>query len=339
VLTASVAQAYADLTCAYLVRRLLAGHETPTRRLPVDGAGLALLVVWVGALQIMLDKGKDLDWFGSPVIRLLALVAAVGFMLFVIWELTDKAPIVDLFVFRRRGFTVGAVVLALGFGAYFSTVVLIPLWLQTNLLYTATWAGYVMAFNGVLAVAFSPVVARLMPRVNARELVSAGLVIMGLVTFLRVSFASNINFLAIAWPNLLQGAAIPFFFVPLTGLALSAVKPEETASAAGLANFMRTTAGAFGTSLITTRWDDASTHDKSELVGRLNGAGDLVTQLSGQGFTPAQATSQLDTLVNAQATMTATTHMFGFAALVLLAGGAAIWLAPKPRGPVAAGSH
>lgn len=325
--------------CAYLVWRLLASHETFTRRLPVDRVGLVLLIVWVGALQIMLDKGKDLDWFGSPVIRILALVAAVGFTLFVIWELTDKSPIVDLFVFRHRGFTVGAVVLALGFGAYFSTVVLIPLWLQTNLLYTASWAGYVMAFNGILAVAFSPLVPRLMQRVDPRALVSAGLIGMGLVTMLRMGFASNINFLAIAWPNLLQGAAIPFFFVPLTGLALSAVKPEETASAAGLANFMRTTAGAFGTSIITTRWDDASTHDKSELVGRLNGASDFVTQLLGQGFSSDQALSQLDSLVNAEATMTATTHMFSAAALVLLAGGLAIWLAPKPAGQISTASH
>ena len=103
---------------------MLATHETATERTPVDFVGLGLLITWVGALQIMLDKGKDLDWFGSPFIVALAVVAAVGFVAFLIWELTDAHPIVDLRVFRHRGFAAAALVMSLAFGAFFSTVVL-----------------------------------------------------------------------------------------------------------------------------------------------------------------------------------------------------------------------
>ncbi|HQP21118.1 MAG TPA: DHA2 family efflux MFS transporter permease subunit, partial [Phenylobacterium sp.] len=100
--------------------RALIAHDTPTRRIKVDGVGLALLVVWVGALQIMLDKGKELEWFASPVIITLAVTAAIGFCAFLIWELTEKNPIVNLRVFRHRGFSVAVVTISLSFGAFFS---------------------------------------------------------------------------------------------------------------------------------------------------------------------------------------------------------------------------
>lgn len=323
------------LGCGWLIWRLLGNHNGDTQRLPIDYVGLGLLVVWVGALQIMLDKGKELDWFGSPTIVLLAIVAAVGLASFLIWELTQQNPIVDLRVFRYRGFTIGAAILALGFGAYFSVVVLTPLWLQTSLGYTATQAGDVMAFNGILAVIMSPIVARLITRIDTRLLVSFGLIGIGVVGLTRTEFTSNLNFMAIAFPNLIQGAFIPFFFIPLTGLALSSVRPDETASAAGLANFMRTTAGAFGTSLVTTNWDNFSTRNRVELVGQLNGAPDLVAQLSAQGMTSAQATSQLDLIVNGQAVMLATNNMFLFTALIFVGAGAAVWLVPKPGRAIA----
>jgi len=144
------------IVVAILVWRRLAKHETATQRIPVDFTGLALLITWVGALQIMLDKGKDLDWFDSPSIVALAVIAVIGFISFLIWELTDAHPIVDLRVFRHRGFAASALVMSIAYGAFFSTVVLVPLWLQINLGYTATWAGRATAFTGIFAVVMSP---------------------------------------------------------------------------------------------------------------------------------------------------------------------------------------
>src|SRR5438034_4086640 len=116
-------------------------RETPTVRLPIDGVGLGLLILWVGALQITLDKGKDLDWFGSGRIVVLVVVAVVAFTIFLVWEMTEKHPIVDLTLFKRRNFWPSTLSMALAYGALFVDVVLLPLWLQQFMGYTATDAG------------------------------------------------------------------------------------------------------------------------------------------------------------------------------------------------------
>ena len=113
-------------------------RETPTARVPVDTVGLGLLVLWVGSLQVMLDKGKDLDWFNSPQIVALLCVAVVAFAIFLVWELTEEHPIVDLSLFKRRNFWVGTVSLLCAYGLFFGNVVLLPLWLQQYMGYTAT---------------------------------------------------------------------------------------------------------------------------------------------------------------------------------------------------------
>jgi MFS family permease len=158
---------------------LLKRYEEPGVRNPVDMIGFLLLVIWVASLQIMLDEGKDLDWFSSDEIRILAVVAVIGFISFLIWELTEEHPIVDLRVFRHRGFTACMVVLALAFGAFFGINVLTPLWLQYNMGYNTTWAGLVVAWGGLLSVVFSPVAAKLANRVDARWLIFIGCVLAG----------------------------------------------------------------------------------------------------------------------------------------------------------------
>jgi DHA2 family multidrug resistance protein len=125
----------------FLVWRVLFSQETKTVKARVDTVGLGLLVLWVGALQLMLDLGKERDWFESPFIIGLALTALLGFIAFLIWELTDANPIVDLRVFRHRGFSIAMVCMALMIGSFFAINVIGPLWLQNNLGWTATWAG------------------------------------------------------------------------------------------------------------------------------------------------------------------------------------------------------
>ena len=327
--------------CGFFAWRALRGRDTLTVKRPFDLVGLALLITFVGSLQIMLDKGKDLDWFASPLIVGLAVVAAVGFAAFLIWELTDAHPIVDLSVFRHRGFTTAVITITLTFGAFFSSVVLAPLWLQTNMGYTATWAGYVTAFTGVLAVVMSPIVPRLMARFDTRALVSFGVAILATVGFLRAQLASNANFWTISLPFLIQGFAMPFFFIPTNQLALSSVLPEETAAAAGLSNFLRSTAAAFGTSIITTAWANAATRNHAELAGRLNDPQATTSALTGAGLTPDQALAQLDAVTQGQSVMLATDQMFMLTVLVFALGAAVVWAAPKVKlpGMSVAGGH
>jgi DHA2 family multidrug resistance protein len=304
-----------------------------TRRLPVDFIGLGMLITWVGSMQIMLDKGEELDWFNSPVIVGLAVVAVVGFIAFLIWELTEEHPIVDLRVFRHRGFTMACFAMTLAFAGMFSSIVLIPLWLQTNQGYTATWAGYVTGFNGVLAVIAAPIVAGLVTKVDPRRLVTFGILWMAMVMFWRSTFTQGLSFNQLVMPQLAQGLAMPFFFIPLMTLAMAALLPSELASGAGLLNFVRTTAGAFATSLTTTAWTNATDVGRTAMAGRLNGAEGVIDKMTSSGMSHGQALGMIEQLVQSQAVMVATNHVFLMISLLMTLSVAAIWFGPKP-GPV-----
>jgi DHA2 family multidrug resistance protein len=138
------------------------------------------------------------------------------------------------------------------------------------------------------------------------------------------------DFAAVSWPNLAQGFAMPFFFIPTTSLALTAVLPRETASAAGLMNFMRTTAGAFGTSITLTAWENATAAQHSDLAGVLHDPQGTMTLMSRMGMTASQALGTIDNMVQGEATMAATDHIFLVVVFVFIAGALAVWIAPKP---------
>lgn len=328
------------VACAFLAWRLLESRETRTVKLPVDGVGMGMLVVWVGALQIMLDKGQELDWFNSSFIVGLGLTSLIVFASFLIWELTQPNPIVNLRVFRHRGFTVSTITLALTFGTYFASAVLLPLWLQTSMGYTATLAGFAVATGGILAVIMSPVVARLVTRFDQRALVCFGILWLGGVAYMRSRFNTDVDMGVIAFIQFAQGFAVPFFFVPIVGIGLAAVDPPEIASAAGLSNFARTTAAAFAASLSVTAWDDLGSSARSNLSGLLNGPGQLMDQLIGHGFSPEQARGVLDNQVQVQSTMLATDQVFFWSAVLFVGCAMLVWMAPKPtRVATGGGGH
>lgn len=309
--------------------RLLRRYETPMVRNPIDFVGLGLLVLWVGALQIMLDKGREEDWFASNFIVALAVIALVGFIAFLIWELTDKHPVVDLSVFKQRGFTIGVFAQSATYAGFFSSVVLIPLFLQTNLGYTATYSGYAMAFMGMMAVVMSPVAAMLISRIDVRWIISFGVVWLGLIALLRTGWTTQMDFFTIAMPQFLQGIGMPFFFIGTTTLALGAVRQDQTASAAGIQNFMRTLAGAMATSIATTMWEYETKTARSEIVGELHPGA-----VMSSGMPLPQARMMLERLVETEATTLATNTIFLGSAMLFAAAAAMIWLAPAPKGKV-----
>ena len=185
-----------------------ARYETPTRKLSIDKVGLVLLFVWVGALQVMLDQGKDLDWFSNKLIVTLAIVTVLGLAAWIIWELTEKHPIVDLTLFKSRSFSLGTLALCLGYAVFFGNVVLMPLWQQTQLGYTATWAGLVAAPSGVTAVLVAPFVGTLHRQVRRarichrflRDLRHLLLHARGLPARMRASGCSSCRCWYRAWP-------------------------------------------------------------------------------------------------------------------------------------------
>ena len=155
------------LLCALFTWSIYRSRDPGPRKVPVDALGLLLLVVWIGAFQIMIDKGKELDWFESGEIIALTVVSVVSFLFFLAWELTDQHPIVELRLFARRNFLTGTLSLSVAYGLFFGNVVLLPLWLQQFMGYTATEAGMVMAPVGLLAIVFSPFVGKTVGKVDA----------------------------------------------------------------------------------------------------------------------------------------------------------------------------
>jgi DHA2 family multidrug resistance protein len=316
---------------------LLKRYQDPAVIKPVDKIGMLLLVIWVAALQIMLDEGKDKDWFSSMEIRVLAITAVIGFISFLIWELTEKNPIVDLRVFRHRGFSSCMVVLALAFGAFFGLNVLTPQWLQYNMGYTTTWAGLVVAWGGLLSVVFSPIAAKLANRVDPRALIFIGCLWLGLDTFWRACATSDMSYWVICIPLFFMGVGMPMYYVPLTGLAMGSVKEEETASAAGLMNFVRTISGAIATSLVTTSWQNRSIIAHAELANVVDPTGQVAATLPA-GTTGQFAREMLNNLVTSQSLMLATNGLMLVIGAVFIIASVSIVLAPKAARAVDAAS-
>ena len=335
------------IVAASITWALYRKRESTTHKVPIDAIGLALLVLWVGSMQLMLDKGKELDWFHSPQIVTMAVVAVVGFAFFLIWELTDKHPVVDLSLFKRRNFWSGAVATAVAYGLFFGNVVLLPLWLQQWMGYTATQAGMIMAPVGLLAIFFSPVVGLTVAKIDPRRYATFSFLVFALVLWMRSNFNTQADFVTIIIPTIIQGIAMAFFFIPLVTITLSGLSPDRIPAASGLSNFLRITAGAMGTSLTTTLWDNRATLHHTQLSEAINQGNNTATSamsgLASSGFSTDQVLGQINRIVDQQAYMLATNDIFYASAILFLLLIPLVWLA-KPQkggagGDAAAGAH
>lgn len=330
---------------AFVTWRIFAKRETPIRKLPIDTIGLGLLVLWVGSLQIMLDKGKELDWFESTQIQMLGLTALVGFVVFVIWELKQDHPVVDIRLFGGRNFVLGALALSVAYCLFFGNVVLVPMWLQQYMGYTATAAGMAMAPVGLLAIVLSPLVGKNVSRVDTRALSTVAFLGFALVLWMRSCFTTEADMTTILIPTVLQGAAIAFFFIPLSAISLSGLKPERIPSASGLSNFCRITAGAMGTSVVTTIWDDRATLHHAHLVEHITqtdpGATQAIHGLTQLGMTMQQALGVINRLIDQQAFTRSADDIFLASAYLFLLLVPLIWFARPVKGAAvdAGGAH
>jgi DHA2 family multidrug resistance protein len=254
------------ILCTIVCYRGLITRETPTFKRSIDTVGFLFLLTWVCTLQVMLDRGEDLDWFNSPLVVTLGIVSAVAFVSWLIWELTEANPIVDLSLFKSRNFAVGTLVFCLTYAVFFGGNVLQPLWLQTRLGYIATWAGLVAAPSGVVAVLLTPIFARFSARIDARITGTLALVAFGLSFLMRGYLTPDVSFAVLVIPMLVQGVAMSTFFVSMITIQLKDVPQQQTPSASGLSNFARITFGGFAASLTTAFWDRRETLHQSHLA-------------------------------------------------------------------------
>ncbi|MCK8456319.1 DHA2 family efflux MFS transporter permease subunit [Sphingomonas faeni] len=328
--------------CAFVCWNKLGKRDTPTRKLPIDQVGLILLVVWVGALQIVLDLGKNDDWFAADRIVIAAVVATIGFIGWIIWELTDANPAVNLSLFKSRNFTIGTIAFCLGYAVFFANTLLLPLWLQTQLGYTATWAGLVAAPSGAVAVLLTPFVARLSGKIDARILATVAFASFGYSYYLRSGYTTGASFYDLMLPLMVQGIAMSTFFLAMLTISLDRIPAERLPSATGISNFARITSGSFAASIITTAWDRRETLHQSRLSEAI-GTGSPYQMAQGaltrMGLTDVQAAGAITRQMVAQAYLLASTDLFRLSAWLCLAMVIIVWFtrrASPPQGPIAA---
>ena len=315
--------------------KILEGRESRISHQPVNTVGLILLALGVGALQLMLDQGRELDWFNSTEIVVLTIIAAVGLIALIIWELTDDNPVVDVSLFKSRNFTVGCVSTSLAFLVYSGTVVLIPLLLQQVYNYTATWAGLAAAPVGLLPILLAPIIGKFGNKIDMRILITISFMVYALTFYWRaVTFEPEMTFMDVALPQFVQGLAVACFFMPLTTITLSGLPPEKMASASSLFNFLRTLAGSIGTSLTTFIWynREAVHHTQlTEVINPYNPISQQFFQTMGSfGLSEEQTASYLAKQITAQGFIIGANEIFFVSAITFISLVVLIWFAKPP---------
>ena len=315
--------------------KILEGRESRISHQPVNTIGLILLALGVGALQLMLDQGRELDWFNSTEIVVLTIIAAVGLIVLIIWELTDDNPVVDVSLFKSRNFTVGCVSTSLAFLVYSGTVVLIPLLLQQVYNYTATWAGLAAAPVGLLPILLAPIIGKFGNKIDMRILITVSFMVYALTFYWRaVTFEPEMTFMDVALPQFVQGLAVACFFMPLTTITLSGLPPEKMASASSLFNFLRTLAGSIGTSLTTFIWynREAVHHTQlTEVINPYNPISQQFFQTMGSfGLSEEQTASYIARQITAQGFIIGANEIFFVSAITFISLVVLIWFAKPP---------
>lgn len=236
-------------------------------KMKVDYWGLGLLAVGLGALQIVLDKGQQDNWFDTAYIVWLTAAAIICISLFIIVELYyAEHPIVDLRTFRNRSFRIGNAIMFFGFFNLFASIVLLPIYLQTLMGYTAYLSGVVLGPGGLATLIALPLAGRLVTKINPKALLTFGLIVNSYATYLMANFTLTADFATVIWPRVVLGIGMGFFFIPLTTLTMSGIPKEEMGNASSIYNLLRNLGGSFGVAFVTTILARRAQFHQSRLV-------------------------------------------------------------------------
>lgn len=322
------------ILCAYSVSKLMKGRDAAPVKKPVDKVGLVLLAVGIGTLQILLDKGNELDWFSSGFIIAAAIISFLCLGAFVIWELGEEHPVVDMRLFSIRNFLIAALCLFIGSFAFYIYVVIGPLWMQTMLGYTAISAGKVMAFTGLLALIAGPFFGAKLDVLGARRVATVGFISFATAAFLASTLTTEVSLSYLQHTRLLMGIGIAGFFVPMTAISLSQLKPHQIAAGTGLTNFLRNMGGSVGTAVGSSMWQNNAAAHHVHLVDSLPADApafvEITTKLGQLGLSEGAQLQFLDQLVSAQAYVLSTNQLMLFAAVVMLSLVPLVWFAKPP---------
>ncbi len=242
------------LLAFYLMRRNVEDPPYITNAKPgkIDGIGFAYMTLWLATLQVVLDKGQQDDWFSAPWIRWFVGISIASMIAFIFRELHTEHPIVNLRILRNRNFWMGTALMTVFGAALYSTITLVPLFLQTMVGYTSFKAGVASSPRGLGSLFIMPLVGRLIQFLDARWMLVIGLVVFVGSTLMFGGLNADVGMSNVIWPIVLQGVGMGFIFVPLSTLAVSTLRNEQMGNAAGIYNLMRNLGGSFGISIATT---------------------------------------------------------------------------------------
>jgi MFS transporter, DHA2 family, multidrug resistance protein len=245
-------------------------HRLKRGGIRVDYIGVSMLALGIGSLQILLDKGQEDDWFGSRFITTLAITAAICIVTLVIWEWRRKDPIVDVRLFKSFNFAAANLMMFMMGFMLFSTLVLIPEFLQTLAGYTAELAGLVLSGGGLVLLTMMPITGRLTSKIQARYLIATGWLCLAIgLIYSAHQIDLSISFGVATWLRITHVIGIGFLFVPITAAGYIGIPEEKGTSASGIINFMRNIGGSIGTSLVTTMIIRRSQYHQQILVGHV----------------------------------------------------------------------
>ncbi|MDK4650488.1 DHA2 family efflux MFS transporter permease subunit [Kingella kingae] len=318
-----------------LSRHYLRGRETETVKNPIDTVGLILMVLGVGSLQFVLDHGREVDWFSSNVIVTASVIAFVALSYFIVWELGRDNPIVDLTLFKDRNFTVGTLCLSLAFFLYMGTVMLLPMLLQTQLGYTATWSGLAVAPVGIMPVLLAPIIGKLGDRLDMRWVVTFSFIMYAICFWWRSELTAQIHFWGIVLPQFFLGFAMGTFFLPLSAITLAGMEGHQVASAGSLSNFCRVLAGAMGSSLAITLWEKREAFHHVRLTEHFtpySPQATMLQQMQAAGMTEAQSYGMAAMQITQQGFILSAAELFYVSAGLFLFLIALVWQAKPPFG-------
>ncbi len=315
------------MLCIFMVRRYVFDPAYIKRaNSGIDAWGIGLLAVWIGALQIMLDKGQQDDWMSSTTIRVLVITGVVFFIAFIIRELTTRNPVVYLSVFKDRTFTTGVVLITIVGVVLYGSLVVLPIWLQTLLGYSSLEAGIALAPRGVGSLIMMPLVGLILNRVDPRKLLAFGAALGAYTLYMFSRLNLNAGYWDFFWPQFLQGVSLAFLFVPLTTVTMNRVSREMIGNASSLFNLMRNIGGSVGIAMVTTLNERYAQKHINLLAAHVTPydpmASQTLRQFHGSGGPPGvaltdpRAVARLFGMVRKQASMLALVDLFELLALM-----------------------
>ncbi len=238
-------------------------------KMKIDYWGLTFLVIGLGCLQMVLDKGQREDWFSSSFIVWTGVISIISLILFLIVELFAEHPVVNLKTFKNITFSMGNIIMFFAFFNLFGSIVLLPIYLQTLMGYTSFLAGLVLGPGGISTMFALVIAGRLVTKVNPKGLLAFGIIICAYATHLMSKFSLQADFNAILWPRLVLGLGMGFLFIPLTTLAFSTIKKEYMGNATAIFNLLRNLGGSSGVAFVTTILARRAQFHQSHLIGYL----------------------------------------------------------------------